>query len=205
MAYSVRFARFGLFAVVMVLLSSLAVLGGRAMDRQRTAPEPAPEFVLRRLSGELVSLGNLRGKIVVLFFSDWNSPATNDYFQRVVDLADNYADTDAVRVFTVETGVSDKMDPGELRVFKSVIGQRFPMLLDTDLSVSSAYGVKVTPTVIVIDQQGMIRYHGAFDDNRDPALVKERYCEDAIESLLARRSLKWVSTQAFGCPIRRPK
>jgi peroxiredoxin len=64
-----------------------------------------------------------------------------------------------------------------------VTGQRFPVLLDRSAKVAEAYGVESLPTVCVIDEDGIVRYRGAFDDNRREDMVKNHYCRDAIQRL----------------------
>jgi hypothetical protein len=63
----------------------------------------------------------------------------------------------------------------------------------------------VTPTIAVIDQYGRLRYQGSFDDNRKDRDAKQSYRADALEQMLAARTVKTAFTQAFGCAIRQPK
>jgi peroxiredoxin len=202
MISSAHYARLGLGAVCLVFISTLGVLGGRAIERVRSAGELAPGFSLSRLNGESVSLSSLRGKIVVLVFSAGDSQISSHYQGRIVKLSQELGNNDLVRFLTIETACQNLAVVEELRVFKGVSGQTFPVLLDVDGQVTAKYGVDVAPTVMVIDPQGLIRYRGAFDDSRDEAKVKNQYCADAVKSLLAKRPITTTFTQAFGCPVR---
>lgn len=199
MISSARQARLGVVAVALVFFAAMGVLGGRAVERHRGAGEPAADFSLRRLNGETVSLSALRGKVVVLVFSSDDSPLCSQYQRRVVHLAQQYAADERVQFLKIETSRQQPVE--EMRWFKSITGQTFPTLLDPQGQVAAAYGVEVTPAVVVIDARGLIRYRGAFDDHRDEAQVRHQYCADALESLLSKRPITTTFTQAFGCPV----
>jgi peroxiredoxin len=207
MLSSERRARFGLVAVAVVFFLALGVLGSKAIERQLDRANSAADFTLPEVDGQTVSLASLQGKTVVLVFWSARGPVTNEYSQRVIRLAGAYASDDRVAVVTIDPTLTD-LNPcvlNEVRVFKNVIHQPFPLLIDVGGKVAEQYGVQVTPTVVVIDKGGRIRYCGAFDDNQKEAAVSKTYCADAVASLLEERPITTTFTQAFGRPIRQPK
>jgi len=207
MVSSERHARFGLAAVAVVFLLAMGLLGSKALERRLDQANTAPDFSLREVDGQTISMASLQGKTVVLVFWSARGPVSNEYSPRIVRLANSYATDDRVAVLAIDSTVAD-MNPcvlDELRVFKSVIGQSFPMLMDPGGKVAEQYEVQVTPTVLLIDNRGQIRYRGAFDDNQNETVVRKSYCADALASLLAERPIATTFTQAFGRPIRPPK
>jgi hypothetical protein len=60
-----------------------------------------------------------------------------------------------------------------------------------------------TPETFLVDQQGILRYHGAIDDNpENPKAVQVSYLEKAIASLLAGEEISLKSTEAIGSPLK---
>jgi len=112
--------------------SSALALGGN----QPLVDEPAPEFVLPTNTGDgEISLSDYRGKWVVLYFypADFTSGCTVEARRFQQDL-DEYEARNAQIV-----GVSvDDVDSH--REFCDAEGLKFPLLADTDGSVSKDYG-----------------------------------------------------------------
>ena len=78
-------------------------------------------------------------------------------------------------------------------------GFNFPYLHDATQGVARAYGAERTPEVFVFDKHGVLRYHGAIDDNYDnPSAVKEVYLRSALDAVLAGQTPKIAQTQPAG-------
>jgi len=79
----------------------------------------------------------------------------------------------------------------------------FPYLRDEDQKVAKSYGAGRTPEVFLFDVKGVLRYHGAIDDNYDdPKAVKIPYLRQAIDALLQERPVSVPETQPIGCTIK---
>jgi peroxiredoxin len=79
----------------------------------------------------------------------------------------------------------------------------FPYLFDESQEVARAYGATRTPEVFLFDRQGVLRYHGAPDDNyEDPEAVRHPYLRDAIDALLAGTAPATAQTKPVGCTIK---
>jgi thioredoxin-dependent peroxiredoxin len=151
----------GILAVIFIFLVSVAVV--RAMRTGKRAPAagtPAPDFTLNSQDGQPVSLHDLRGKWVVLYFypKDFTSGCTIEArnFQR--DLA-QYEQKNAVIL-----GISVQ-DEATHKQFCAKEGLNFRLLADTKHSVSSSYDSLVNLAVaklsarhtFLIDPAGVIR------------------------------------------------
>jgi hypothetical protein len=79
-------------------------------------------------------------------------------------------------------------------------GKTNPVLEDAEGTVGKAYGAMVTPTVAVIDQNGMVAYFGAFDEAGNPGEAPKgnNLAIGAVDSLLASQPVTVASTKAFG-------
>lgn len=196
-----RTAHFGIAATLIVLISSLSALIAKTIDANQHRARPglsAPHFELDDLQGNPVSLTSLRGKVVVLYFTSVRCPACNDYAPRVLDLAEQYADNANVEFLAIdsESLVDGSANLDEMRVQAKVLGQTYPTLVDETGRVAHLYGAKQTPSFYVIGPRGVVRYRGAFDDNRRESLVKRTYVADALSEVLAGQPVSTASALA---------
>jgi thioredoxin-dependent peroxiredoxin len=150
-----------IFVVVIVLL--LGFVAVRAMSTGKKAPPsgtPAPDFTLNSQDGKALSLHDLRGKWVVLYFypKDFTSGCTKEARNFQHDLA-LYEQKNAVIL-----GVSGQ-DQVSHEKFCSAEGLHFKLLADPHCEVSWRYGSVVNLGVarlsarhtFLIDPAGVIR------------------------------------------------
>ena len=56
---------------------------------------------------------------------------------------------------------------------------------------------------MVFDKKGKLAYHGSVDDNaRNPGQVKSRYLRDALQAVVAGKSVAKAETKSIGCSIK---
>src|SRR5262245_39910029 len=110
------------------------------------AGEPAPDFRLPRIDGGELSLADLRGRGVLLVFSDPHcgpcaelAPGLEAIHQERVDL----------RVLVISRG-----DVEENRAKASELGLTFPIVLQQKWEVSLKYAMFATPSGCLIDAEG---------------------------------------------------
>lgn len=199
----------GIAATLVMAVSFLSVLVARSISNGPIAPTaqidmPAPDFVLEDTDGRTVSLSHLRGKLVVLMFTDPRCPTSNAYNERIRKLVAHY-DNDPHVAFVAVSSRLDADSPHhlqELRVQRRALGQSFPTLIDADGSVAAAYGVTRTPTFHVIGTYGTLHYAGAFDESVDTRSLAPRYLEQAVNQSLSGEPVLIRETRPFGCPLR---
>ena len=87
-------------------------------------------------------------------------------------------------------------------------GFNFPYMRDEDQSVATAFGATHTPEFFVFafgpgEALPRLKYHGKMDDNyQNPAQVKERYLQSAVDALLAGKPVPVAETFSIGCTIK---
>jgi peroxiredoxin len=79
----------------------------------------------------------------------------------------------------------------------------FPVAIDIALTAADHFQARVTPSVWVVDSKGIAVYTGAIDDNQDPSRVNSRYLKNALDSILANKTVSVSETNAMGCVIKR--
>ncbi len=192
----------------MVMNRAIAVillLAACAADRSAAAAagigDKIANFDLQDTAGNRHALSSYSGKVVVLAFWSYKCPTALAYNDRIAALQARNGSRGvvvlAVASNTNETGTEIQRNAANL-------GLTFPILLDTDAVLADRLGATVTPTLFILDRDGILRYKGALDNKEKPGdKNREAYAEDAIEAILAGRPVAVTETQPSGCSIKR--
>jgi peroxiredoxin len=160
-----------------------------------------PGFTLKDVDGKDHTLDQyLTNKLVVLMFIATECPVSNAYNERMVQLCNEYAARDVIFV-GINSNKQESVD--EIRDHSRENGFTFTVLKDVNNLIADKYGAQVTPEVYVIDEKGILRYHGRIDDSRDPEEIESRDLRAALDALLGGKEVPREETKAFGCTIKR--
>ena len=151
-----------LTSIVILILAAFwigwsAVPTGATTDGKIPAPMEgflAPEFELTTLSGDMVSLSDLRGKVVLVnFWASWCPPCRSE-MPAMERIYSEYGPDEFV-ILAVNNSRQD--NPTDAERFVSEKELTFPILLDLDGQVSVLYQVHSLPTSFFVDREGVIR------------------------------------------------
>jgi peroxiredoxin len=171
----------------------------------------APDFSLPGVDGKTYSLKDFaQSKVLVVIFTCNHCPTAQAYEARVAKLRNDYEskgvavvaispnDPQAVRLD--ELGFTDLGDSFEdMKIRAKAEHYPYPYLYDGDTQATAkAYGVQATPHVYVFDADRTLRYTGRFDD-QEVKPVKSHDTINAIDALLAGKSVPVETTRVFGC------
>ncbi|AQQ64250.1 MULTISPECIES: redoxin domain-containing protein [Bacillus] len=116
----------------------------------------APDFELTKLDGTNVKLSDLKGKKVILnFWATWCGPCQ----QEMPDMEAFYKEhKENVEILAINYTPSEKGGGAEkVSNFAKEKGITFPILLDKNIDVTTAYKVITIPTSYFIDTKGVIQ------------------------------------------------
>ena len=191
---------------------AVALVGCRGSEPPHLAiGAAAPEFSLPGIDGKNHALADYAGsRVLAVVFTGNSCPVSQQYEARIRKLHEDYRDK-GVSVVAINPNAPAAMqladlgysDVGEaLEDMKARAAHRqlqYPYLSDgQDQGVSKKFGVIATPHVFVFDQARTLRYEGRIDDGQQGGSADAR---NAIEALLAGRSVPTARTRVDGCPV----
>lgn len=192
----------------LIALASTAFLGFAAPAFAAETAEvgkPAPAFTLKDEAGKEHSLAQYKGKLVVLEWTNPECPFVQRHYK-----ADTMEKTlqgfDSKKVVWLTVDSSAHRTAEMAAAFKKEEGFTRPLLVDSGGEVGKAYGAKTTPHMYVIDEQGVLRYAGAIDD--DPRGKSEKptnHVKAAVDALLSGKPVPNATTQPYGCSVKYKK
>ena len=141
----------------------------------------APEFSLTDAGGNVVSLKELRGKKVIVYF--YPAASTPGCTTQACDFRDNMASLTAEGYVVV--GISKDERPA-LQKFAAAESLEFPLLSDSDLTVHHAYGAYGEKSMYGETVTGVIR--STFVVNEDGVLDHALYNVEATGHVASLRS-----------------
>ena len=115
--------------------------------------DEAPNFHLRDLAGNVVSLSQLRGKIVLLnFWATWCGPCRVE-----MPAMEQLYHTFPRGEFEILAVSTDPQGVAVTRPFQREMGFTFPILHDSEYRVGLTYGARTLPMTFMVDRQGVVR------------------------------------------------
>ena len=136
-----------------ILLLGCAGLHGLPAGAALTTMTSAPDFTLRTLAGPNLRLQEQRGKVVLInFWATWCGPCQQE-MPKLNQLYEKYRAAGFVLL-----GVNVDEDVKHAGAVASRLGLTFPVLLDTEKSISQLYDLSTMPSTVLLDRDGKVRY-----------------------------------------------
>jgi len=167
------------------------------MDTVIKTGEPAPDFSLPDLNGEVHNLKDALGKIVVINFWSAECPWAERADEQIQTMMQDWEEE--VLLLPIASNANEPIED-----LVRVAGLRdIPLVLhDADQKVAALYGAVTTPHIFVIDMDGILRYQGAIDDvtfrKLEPTV---NYLQRAVEAVQAGKEPEPAQVPSYGCTV----
>ena len=191
-------------SILTLLLLLTTIMGFKAPDAVKTVSN----FELTSVSGQKVSTASYaEAKGFVVIFTCLHCPFAKLYDERLNQLHAKY---NKLHIPLLLINSSDTiMFPNESLENMAKLAKAkkyaFPYLFDPSQKVARDFNAEKTPHAFVIwkeHNQWVIKYSGAIDDNgAQPAEVKTKYVENALDDLLHNKPVAVASGKSIGCAI----
>ncbi len=172
---------------------------------------PAPAFQLPDANGKPVSLGQFKGKTVVL---EWNNPGCpyvkKHYESGNMQKAQAAAKRDGAVWLSINSGGPGKqghMNGAQANAFVAAQkAQPTAYLLDPKGVVGKVYGAMTTPHMYIVDKAGKLVYAGGIDDkataNKDDIAGARNHVLAALSELKAGKAVSVSTSRPYGCTVK---
>jgi hypothetical protein len=177
-----------------------------------TVGEPAPAFSETDSNGKTVSLADLKGKTVVLEWTNDGCPFVKKHYESgnmQKTQAAATADPNTVWVSVISSkpgsqGYADAAKANQLTASREAKPSH--VLLDPDGSMGRAYGAKTTPHIYVITPDQKLAYNGAIDSiassNKADIAKATNYVTASLSALKAGKQPDPALTVPYGCDVK---
>ncbi|MCS7018739.1 MAG: thioredoxin family protein [Cytophagales bacterium] len=197
------------FLLSLLLCWGLATLLWAQRSTGLQPGDEAPDFELKNVDGQLVSLADYKqAKGFIIVFTCNHCPFAKLYEDRIIALHNKYAPKGFPVVAINPNDATKQPEDSFEMMIQRAQEKSFPYvyLQDATQEIARTYGAARTPHVWILQKQDnklKVAYVGGIDNSpEDPANATEKYVERAIEELLAGRVVSKNTTKAIGCTIK---
>lgn len=167
------------------------------MDALISIGKLAPEFTLPDLENKPHALRDYRGRVIVLNFWSAECPWVERADRELLGYLSKWGERVVILPIAANANESREL------LARVAIERGLPLVLhDVEQKVANLYRVEITPHLFVIDEQGILRYSGAFDDvtfrQRTPT---RKYLLEAVEAVLSGELPDPSETPPYGCAL----
>jgi peroxiredoxin len=187
-----------------------AVLAVPAFAAGPDLGKPAPDFAAADTHGKPVKLGDLKGKLVILEWSNHQCPYVRKHYgagnmQKTQEAARALGVT-WITIISSAPGEQGHVNAAEANKLTSERGAKpHHVVLDPKGQIGRMYAARVTPHMFIIGTDGKLLYKGAIDSIRssrqsDIANAKN-YVTAALGEIKSGKQVADADTVAYGCTI----
>lgn len=193
------------------IFTSIVAAGLIATGYAAEVGKPAPDFSLKNLEGESVSLADFKDKVVVLEWVNYECPFVKKHYGsgNMGKLQKTYTDKEVVwlTVNSAAEGNQGYLESPVMKVAAEKAGnQATHFLMDPEGKMGKAYDAKVTPHMFIIDKKGIVRYNGAMDSKPTPDVADietaDKWFVDALEAVLEGKEVTNATNKPYGCGVK---
>jgi peroxiredoxin len=137
----------GIFLLLLVTATSAWSVG---------VGEAAPDFKLTTLDGQPITGTDFTGEkpLMLVFWATW-CPVCKKEIPRINQMAADFGPK-GLAVLAVNVGVNDSA--AKAMAYRDKYDLDYPVAFDAGSKVTRAFGVAGTPTILIMDKNGIVRY-----------------------------------------------
>ncbi|NBX86511.1 MAG: thioredoxin family protein [Proteobacteria bacterium] len=199
------------FFVAVMVLAVTFVVQAYAQAAFKLGDVVPTETVLNLVSGEKATLGDYRGKPVVLEWTNYECPFVQKHYGsgNMQQLQAAYVGKGVqwLSVMSSAEGKQGYLAPKDAAA--AIAKADFKgtgVVLDASGTLGKQFGAETTPHMFVLDAEGRLVYMGAIDSipsfNKDDVAKAENYVSKALDEVLASKAVTTAQTRSYGCSVK---
>ena len=195
-----------------VALGALALVAARP-DKEAVVDRPAPVFTLADAHGNAHALADYRGKYIVLEWVNFGCPFVGKHYGSGNMQALQHMVTSRGGVWlSICSSAPGKQGyyegPALLKKIEEEHAAPTAYLVDAGGNVGMLYGAKTTPTIAIIDPQGVLIYEGGIDNiastDLDDIPKATNYVKEVMNAVWEGKPAPVKNTRSYGCSVKYP-
>jgi peroxiredoxin len=145
----------GAIAALTVIVMIAAIAAACTPAAKDTAPVPAPDFSIKDLQGNAITLASYKGKVLVVnFWATWCPPCRRE----IPDFIEAYKELKGEGLEILGLSVDETAGPALFEWVRKA-GINYPIALATPEIVRDYKPGEFIPATFIVDRKGRIRYH----------------------------------------------
>lgn len=193
------------------LALAAALLAAPAASAAPAVDQPAPAFTAAGTQGEAVDLASLKGKRVVLEWTNHDCPFVKKHYGagNMQTLQKQAAEDGVVWISVISSAPGTQGYVGAEQANTLTVerdAKPAHVVLDPSGEIGRLYGAQTTPHMYVIDEAGLLAFKGGIDDipSANPADIEmaTNYVTEALDALEAGRRPETSSARPYGCSVK---
>ena len=191
-------------------IAAAFVLGAPAIAAPQVG-SAAPNFRLTDMNGKAVTLGQFKGKVVVLEWNNPDCPFVKKHYgsgnMQKTQAAARKAGAVWLSINSSAAGKQGHKDgPGAKAFVAGQKAQPSAYLLDHAGTVGKGYGAVTTPHMYIIDKAGKLVYAGGIDDKPTPNPADipgaRNHVLAALGEVVAGKRVSVPTSRPYGCSVK---
>jgi peroxiredoxin len=195
-------------------VGAVALAWGLGVTAAFAAPaigEMAPAITATDTKGAAVSLDALRGKTIVLEWTNHQCPYVRKHYEsgnmQKLQAEATAADVVWISIISSGPGKQGAVSADEANTLTTDRGAKpTHVVLDADGTIGKAYEAKTTPHMYIIDKDGKLVYMGAIDDKptakAEDVAGATNYVTAALADIAAGKPVATAVTESYGCSVK---
>lgn len=193
------------------LIGVLATAYSQYALAEAVIDQPTPAFTAVTADGSTLSLASLKGKTVVLEWTNHECPYVKKHYEsgNIPQLQKEAAANKItwVQIISSAPGKQGNVSSSEaIKLNEARAAKPGYVVLDSDGKLGQLYGAQTTPHIYVVDAKGVLIYKGGIDDIATPKkedLAKaNNYVREVWAALAEGKKVPHPSTRPYGCSIK---
>ncbi len=173
--------------------------------------KPAPDFTGTDSKGKSVKLSDLRGKTVVLEWTNHDCPYVRKHYGagNMQKLQADAAKNGVVWLSVISSAAGDQGHVSAEEADKLTASRNAApahVLIDEKSKIARAYDARTTPHMFVVDPEGKLVFMGGIDDkpntNKADIPAAKNYVRLALDAVKAGRPVETSVARPYGCSIK---
>ncbi|NEX22496.1 redoxin domain-containing protein [Thiorhodococcus mannitoliphagus] len=203
--------RHRLWSALVLLTGLLGAGAALAAVEGAKVGQPAPGFEMTDTKGQPRSLAEMKGKVVVLEWANFECPYTRKHYDsgnmQALQREAAEAGAEWLVVISSAPGEEGHVSAEEAnRLIAERDGAPAAVLLDEEGTLGRLYGAKTTPHMYVVDKDGVLAYMGGIDSiasaRVEDVSAAEPWFGDALRAVLKGEEPARAVTRPYGCSVK---